>query len=431
MEPLQRKLSFPLLFSAIVSVFALILSLFLVIYITKKQLSTPAPIHTKPVRQHREQIGVLETTGGIFILTSTGSISKDAKHNLLIIPAPWTNIIQKNIAVSRTLTRDGSIFFVGNSEIADAPSSNTIYKWHYQQPHKIATVLSVEDIYTVTSFAIDPTESLIAISGMNDSLESDTANVTKTPEELRRIYIYDLKTHTKLSSIQLPEAENSDNRVNPVWLRWKEKGLFVFDRVQDQVVVYNFPSQSVIARIPNIHTSTEELLTSIVLDSKGEYYYNPASLTVHLVKDNSEVARLYSPEIDEGEFIWVGPATFAQNSDKILIQLRNIDQTNFQLYDLDFVKDTTQKIVDKETFRGVNLADPQTNSFLFLTYDSEGDDIYFAATSSFYDMMETIDIYQLKKGNTYANLLYEFRRGREFDNMLTMFMSFYGWYLPN
>ena len=168
-----------------------------------------------------------------------------------------------------------------------------------------------------------------------------------------------------------------------------------------------------------------------MLDSKGEYYYNPASLTVHLVKDNSEVARLYSPEIDEGEFIWVGPATFAQNSDKILIQLRNIDQTNFQLYDLDFVKDTTQKIVDKETFRGVNLADPQTNSFLFLTYDSEGDDIYFAATSSFYDMMETIDIYQLKKGNTYANLLYEFRRGREFDNMLTMFMSFYGWYLPN
>lgn len=254
-------------------------------------------------------------------------------------------------------------------------------------------------------------------------------------QELATLLIYDLKNGGLASTIKLQIIEGKPPRESADKLIWKPSGLFVFE--WREIILFNPQNGQIIDTIRDERRGgAAPLGGSIIFSPDGSKYYDPvvATLAVRKIPGGEIIGKVDAPEaigkeqVDEktdlkNRFGWAGPSVFSQDSKKLLIQMRSIDQTNFMIWELDLESGKTQKIGDSGILKFGSIPVDQIKSlFLFMTYSPTGDRIFFAANYPTGDKIGATDLFQLKRGEQKAEFI------DSFDGLNVFFL---GWYLSD
>lgn len=376
-----------------------------------------------------EWIGLLATRDGLAKINSQGQLEKDSRLKAKTFVPPGF-----------VADRLGALKLLQNGSVVSLESeANTIYTWGIATPQDPPKpFFAVSENKKIASFAISPDNKQIAIISV-------TATDAQLQEELRTVSIYEIPTGKVAKTLKLKLLSTPASRTGAGKLLWNKAGLFVLD--ESEITLFNPDEWQIADIIPDIETGAGPLRKYILISPDGSKYYNPLdpSLAIKKIPGGEILGKVDAPEIislkeinektdKENRFIWVGPAVFSDDSKKLLIQMRSINQNNFMIWEFDTETGNTQQIGNSNIL-DFGLMPKEKNVvgvksfFLFLAYSPLGDKIIFAANYPTLDHIDSTDLYQLKRGQQKADFIDFFSaptiRSAGSD------VSFLGWYLSH
>ena len=414
---------------------------------------TVKPSLTPETSVKKERVGIVETKKGLVKLSPQGILQRDSSSKVKAVIPPWSKALDEGVAVPRDLLQDGQIVFTGSPKIPSATKEHILYSWTVDSSAPPTSLLELSNGQKIQTFAVSPDRSKIAIISVTRTQEEiyEDQSLKDIPveevkkiieernkqleQELATISIYDHQRRELVNTIKLKLVEGKP-RESADKLVWKPTGLFVLGLWE--ITLFNPKDGQTIDTIRDEgRAGAAPLSGSIIISSDGSKYYDPvvATLAVRKIPGGEIIGKVDAPEaigkerVDEktdlkNRFGWVGPSVFSQDSKKLLIQMRSIDQTNFMIWELDLESGKTQKIGDSEILKFQAIPVDQLKSlFLFMAYSPTADRIIFATNYPAGDKTGTAGIFQLKRGEQIAELI---------DLFGGLNVFFLGWYLsPN
>lgn len=406
------------------------------------QTPTNTPLSGISIKSNAQ--GLIATNKGFTIISSEGIPIKntDGQPKFFLPPGMNLDYFQKftdyySTMVYRNkieLDNEGKIFFIGAKEIETASKQNSIYEWVIESIQNPTPFFTNPDGKKIVGFTLSPDKEAIAIialtrtekelyedpNGKSLSRNDYADRVKQFEEEQKQILIYNRKSGQLLRIIKAKERVNS--------FVWKNNILFVIETSSYRAFDVN----------SDIQLYEAEDSGGIIFSPDGFKYMYVQELVVRNIYTGNVISKLIIPELVSPSqyksyqdadkiFIFIGPASFSNNSKKVVFTAQSVSMKNIRFWEQDLETNKTSVLADKEILGSdAQQLNPSWRlNFTFITYNPSDESIIFPILidSINGDVSKLLGLYTYRKSQ-----LATLKSDPNLNIFLPRQLLFMGWY---